>query len=168
MAYETIKYEVADQILTITLNRPDKLNAFNAAMQREMIEAFDAADKDDDIRAIIVTGAGRGFCAGADLSSGADTFDRDARRGPVKRLADGKVDYSDPNVRDGGGQVTLRIFKCLKPVIAAVNGPAVGIGVTMQLAMDIRIASENARFGFVFSQGGIVPEAASRDRKSVV
>ena len=161
MAYETIKYEVAEQILTITLNRPDKLNAFNGAMQKELIEAFDAADKDDDVRAIIVTGAGRGFCAGADLSSGANTFDRDARRGPVKRLADGKVDYSDPNVRDGGGQVTLRIFKCLKPVIAAVNGPAVGIGVTMQLAMDIRIASENARFGFVFSQRGIVPEAAS-------
>src|SRR6202790_4922099 len=161
MAYETIKYEVAEQILTITLNRPDKLNAFNGTMQKEMIDAFDAADKDDNIRAIIVTGAGRGFCAGADLSSGADTFDRDARRGPVKRLANGKVDYSDPNVRDGGGQVTLRIFKCLKPVIAAVNGPAVGIGVTMQLAMDIRIASEAARFGFVFSQRGIVPEAAS-------
>ena len=161
MAYETIKYEVEDQILTLTLNRPDKLNAFTGTMQREMIEAFDAADKDDNIRAIIVTGAGRGFCAGADLSSGADTFDRDARRGPVKRLANGKVDYSDPQVRDGGGQVTLRIFKCLKPVIAAVNGPAVGIGVTMQLAMDIRIASEAARFGFVFSQRGIVPEAAS-------
>ena len=161
MAYETIKYEVEDQILTITLNRPDKLNAFTGQMMQEMIDAFDAADKDDNIRAIIVTGAGRGFCAGADLSSGADTFDRDARRGPVKRLASGKVDYSDPQVRDGGGQVTLRIFKCLKPVIAAVNGPAVGIGVTMQLAMDIRIASEAARFGFVFSQRGIVPEAAS-------
>src|SRR4051812_31547518 len=122
MAYETIKYDVAEQILTITLNRPDKLNAFNAQMQGELIDAFDAADKDDDVRAIIVTGAGRGFCAGADLSSGADTFDRDARRGPVKRFADGKVDYSDSQVRDGGGQVTLRIFKCLKPVIAAVNG----------------------------------------------
>jgi enoyl-CoA hydratase/carnithine racemase len=161
MSYETIKYEVADEILTITLNRPDKLNAFNGVMLQEMIEALDAADADDGIRAIIITGAGRGFCAGADLSSGADTFDRDARRGPVKRLADGKVDYSDAAVRDGGGQLTLRIFKCLKPVIAAVNGPAVGIGVTMQLAMDIRIASENARFGFVFSQRGIVPEAAS-------
>ena len=161
MAYETIKYEVDDQILTITLNRPDKLNAFNGTMQQELIDAFDAADKDDNVRAIIVTGAGRGFCAGADLSSGANTFDRDARRGPVKRLASGAVDYSDPQVRDGGGQVTLRIFKCLKPVIAAVNGPAVGIGVTMQLAMDIRIASEAARFGFVFSQRGIVPEAAS-------
>jgi enoyl-CoA hydratase/carnithine racemase len=161
MAYETIKYEVAEQTLTITLNRPDKLNAFNATMQKELIDAFDQADGDDNIRAIIVTGAGRAFCAGADLSSGADTFDRDARRGPTKRRADGSVDYSDPNVRDGGGQVTLRIFKCLKPVIAAVNGPAVGIGVTMQLAMDIRIASEDARFGFVFSQRGIVPEAAS-------
>jgi enoyl-CoA hydratase/carnithine racemase len=161
MPYETITYDVSEQILTITLNRPDKLNAFNATMLQEMIEAFDAADKDDNIRAIIVTGAGRAFCAGADLSSGADTFDRDARRGPVRRHADGSVDYSDPNARDGGGQVTLRIFKCLKPVIAAVNGPAVGIGVTMQLAMDIRIASENARFGFVFSQRGIVPEAAS-------
>src|SRR3954453_23854126 len=116
MAYETIKYEVEDQILTITLNRPDKLNAFTGTMQREMIEAFDAADKDDNVRAIIVPGPGRGFCAGADLSAGADTFDRDARRGPVKRLASGKVDYSDPQVRDGGGQVTLRIFKCLKPV----------------------------------------------------
>ena len=161
MAYETITYEVDEQILTITLNRPDKLNAFNATMQRELIDAFDAADRDDNVRVIIVTGAGRAFCAGADLSSGADTFDRDARRGPVKRLDDGRVDYSDPNARDGGGQVSLRIFKCLKPVIAAVNGAAVGIGVTMQLAMDIRIASESARFGFVFSQRGIVPEAAS-------
>jgi len=161
MAYETITSELAENILTITLNRPDKLNAFNATMQRELIEAFDAADRDDNVRVIIVTGAGRAFCAGADLSSGADTFDRDARRGPVKRLDDGRVDYSDPNARDGGGQVSLRIFKCLKPVIAAVNGAAVGIGVTMQLAMDIRIASESARFGFVFSQRGIVPEAAS-------
>ncbi|MGC2781727.1 MAG: crotonase/enoyl-CoA hydratase family protein, partial [Bradyrhizobium sp.] len=161
MAYETILYDVADKILTITLNRPEKLNAFTPIMQRELIDAFDRADKDDDVRAIIVTGSGRAFCAGADLSSGADTFDRDARRGPVKRHADGSTDYSDPQVRDGGGQVTLRIFKSLKPVIAAVNGPAVGIGVTMQLAMDIRIASEAARFGFVFSQRGIVPEAAS-------
>jgi enoyl-CoA hydratase/carnithine racemase len=161
MAYETILYDVADQILTITLNRPEKLNAFTATMQRELIDAFDRADKDDGVRAIIVTGAGRAFCAGADLSSGADTFDRDARRGPVRRHPDGRVDYSDPQVRDGGGQVTLRIFKSLKPVIAAVNGPAAGIGVTMQLAMDIRIASDAARFGFVFSQRGIVPEAAS-------
>mgnify|MGYP001146933023 FL=1 len=161
MAYETIKYDIADQILTITLNRPDKLNAFNMTMMNELIDAFDKADADDNVRAIIVTGEGRGFCAGADLSSGGDTFDRDAKRGPAKRLASGNVDYSDPGIRDGGGQVTLRIFKCLKPVIGAINGPAVGIGVTMQLPMDIRIASENARFGFVFSQRGIVPEAAS-------
>src|SRR5437868_7499769 len=161
MAYETIKYEVAEQILTITLNRPEKLNAFTGVMQKELIDAFDAADRNDNIRAIIVTGAGRAFCAGADLSEGAKTFDRDARRGPVKRLASGAVDYGDPTVRDGGGQVTLRIFKSLKPVIGAINGAAVGIGVTMQLAMDIRIASEAARFGFVFSRRGIVPEAAS-------
>ncbi len=161
MDFEQIRYDVADGVLTITLNRPDRLNAFTHTMMEELIAAFDASDADDDVRAVIVTGAGRGFCAGADLSSGADTFDRDARRGPVKRLADGKVDYSDPQVRDGGGQVTLRIFKCLKPVIAAINGPAVGIGATMLLPMDIRIASENARIGFVFSQRGIVPEAAS-------
>ncbi len=161
MAYETILYSVEEQILTITLNRPDKLNAYNATMQAEMIDAFDKADADDNVRAIIITGAGRGFCAGADLSSGGNTFDRDARRGPVRRNADGSVDYSDEMVRDGGGQVTLRMFKCLKPVIGAINGPAVGIGATMQLAMDIRIASEHARFGFVFSQRGIVPEAAS-------
>jgi enoyl-CoA hydratase/carnithine racemase len=161
MAYETILYSVEEQILTITLNRPDKLNAYNATMQAELIDAFDKADADDNVRAIIITGAGRGFCAGADLSSGGNTFDRDARRGPVRRHADGSVDYSDQQARDGGGQVTLRMFKCLKPVIGAINGPAVGIGATMQLAMDIRIASENARFGFVFSQRGIVPEAAS-------
>src|SRR5256886_14254006 len=104
MAYETIKYEVAENILTITLNRPDKLNAFNGTMQQELIGAFDAADKDDDIRAIIVTGAGRGFCAGADLSSGANTFDRDARRGPVKRLAGGAGEYRGPPVAGGGRQ----------------------------------------------------------------
>src|SRR3954471_8314460 len=104
MPYETITYEVAEQILTITLNRPEKLNAFNGAMQKELIDAFDAADKDDEVRAIIVTGAGRALCAGAELSEGAQTFDRDARRGPVKRLADGAVDYSDPSARDGGGQ----------------------------------------------------------------
>lgn len=161
MAYETIKYDAAEQILTITLNRPEKLNACTAAMEREMIDAFDRADKDNDVRAIIVTGEGRAFCAGADLSSGADTFDRDARRGPAKRLPNGTVDYSDPKISDGGGKITLQIFKCLKPVIAAVNGPAVGIGATMLLAMDIRIASEAARFGFVFSRRGIVPECAS-------
>ncbi|MGY4362799.1 enoyl-CoA hydratase/carnithine racemase [Bradyrhizobium sp. i1.7.7] len=126
-----------------------------------MIHAFDRADRDDDVRAIIVTGEGRAFCAGADLWRGADSFDTDVKSRPVKRLADGTVDYSDPSVSESGGHLTLQIFKSLKPVIAAVNGPAVGMGVTMQLAMDIRIASESARFGFVFSQRGIVPEEAS-------
>ncbi|MCC8958713.1 crotonase/enoyl-CoA hydratase family protein [Bradyrhizobium sp. Pear77] len=161
MAYKTIKYEVVEQILTITLNRPEKLNACTVTMEHELIDAFDRADRDDDVRAVIVTGEGRAFCAGADLSRGADTFDTDAKRGPVKRLPDGTIDYSDPKVSDSSGHLTLRIFRCLKPVIAAVNGPAVGMGVTMQLAMDIRIASEAARFGFVFSQRGVVPEEAS-------
>ncbi|MGY4230327.1 enoyl-CoA hydratase/carnithine racemase [Bradyrhizobium sp. USDA 4503] len=161
MDYDTIKYEVAEQILTITLSRPEKLNAFGLSMKRELIDALDRADENDDVRAIIVTGEGRAFCAGADLSHGANSFDTDALFGVVKRMPDGSVDYSDPKVSDIGGQLTLRIFKCLKPVIAAVNGPAVGVGLTMQLAMDIRIASEVARFGFVFSQRGIVPEAAS-------
>ena len=161
MAYEHILYDVQDKILTITLNRPDKLNAFTGTMQSELIDAFDRADRDDNVRAIIVTGAGRGFCAGADLSSGANTFDRAARGRAAPVRADGSVDYSDDAVRDGGGRVTLRIFESLKPVIGAINGPAVGIGVTMQLPMDIRIASTEARFGFVFSRRGIVPEAAS-------
>jgi enoyl-CoA hydratase/carnithine racemase len=164
MVYEQILYEVSDNILTITLNRPERLNAFTGQMMNEMIDAFDKADADDNIRAIIVTGAGRGFCAGADLSAGADTFDATRLDRPERAAAigpDGKVDYSNEAVRDGGGRLTLRIFECLKPVIAAVNGPAVGVGVTMQLAMDIRLASENARFGFVFSRRGIVPEACS-------
>ncbi|HEY4345442.1 MAG TPA: crotonase/enoyl-CoA hydratase family protein [Parvibaculum sp.] len=166
MAYETIKYDVEDQILTITLNRPDKLNAFTGEMMQEMIDAFDKADADDNIRAIIVTGEGRAFCAGADLSAGAKTFDYEKRSdrpdkqgNPVQ--ADGSIDWSHEAVRDGGGRLTLRIYECLKPVIAAVNGPAVGIGVTMQLAMDIRMASDTAKFGFVFARRGIVPEACS-------
>jgi enoyl-CoA hydratase/carnithine racemase len=163
MAYQQITYDVADNILTLTLNRPDKLNAYTGTMQAEMIDAFDRADQDDAIRAIIVTGAGRAFCAGADLSAGGATFDRAAR--PDRKTApigpDGEVDWSDDAVRDGGGRLTLRIFKCLKPVIAAVNGPAVGIGATMQLAMDVRIAADTARFGFVFARRGIVPEACS-------
>lgn len=161
MAYETIKYELIEQILTITLNRPEKLNAYTVTMERELIDAFDRADKDDDVRAIIVTGEGRAFCAGGDLSDGAYSLDMDAQHVPVKRLSDGTVDYSDPNLSNSGGHITLRIFKCLKPVIAAVNGPAVGVGVSMQLGMDIRIASEAARFGFVFSQRGVVPAEAS-------
>ncbi|MEM1162665.1 MAG: crotonase/enoyl-CoA hydratase family protein [Pseudomonadota bacterium] len=146
-----ILYNVSDHILTITLNRPDKLNAFTAEMRDDLIAAFDKSDADDDIRAVIITGAGRGFCAGADLSQGAKTFDYANRE-----------DRPDDDIRrDGGGRVTLRIFESIKPVIAAVNGPAVGIGATMQLPMDIRIASTEARFGFVFSRRGVVPEAAS-------
>jgi enoyl-CoA hydratase/carnithine racemase len=149
MAYETILYDVSDRVLTITMNRPDRLNAFNEQMRVEMTDAFDRADADDDVRAIIITGAGRGFCAGADLGKGKDTFNYDDR--PREQVWN----------RDGGGLLTLRIFEVNKPVIAAVNGPAVGIGATMQLPMDIRIASESARFGFVFSRRGIVPEACS-------
>lgn len=165
MNFTQIRYEVVENIATITLNRPEKLNAFTATMMNELIAAFDAADADDEVRAVVVTGAGRAFCAGADLSQGAATFDYDKRsdnpRGSSPVRDDGSIDYSHDAVRDGGGRVTLRIFQSLKPVIGAINGPAVGIGVTMQLAMDIRIASEEARFGFVFARRGIVPEAAS-------
>jgi len=163
MPYETILTDTSENIFTITINRPDKLNALNTQMIHDLIAAFDAADADDAVRAIIVTGAGRAFCAGADLSTGAKTFDRAARpdRPQVPDGPDGKPDLSHENARDGGGRITLRIFNCRKPVIAAVNSPAVGIGVTMQLPMDVRIASTDARFGFVFSQRGIVPEAAS-------
>jgi enoyl-CoA hydratase/carnithine racemase len=166
MSYETLRYEVADQVLTLTLNRPDKLNAFTGQMMAELIAAFDAADADDEVRAIIVTGAGRAFCAGADLSAGAKTFDYAARTDRPERQgspvgADGRTDWGHESVRDGGGRVTLRIFECLKPVIAAINGPAVGIGATMLLPMDVRLASTDARFGFVFSRRGITPEACS-------
>jgi enoyl-CoA hydratase/carnithine racemase len=163
MAYETILTDVSENIFTLTINRPDKLNALNTLMIREFIDAIDQADADDDVRAIIVTGAGRAFCAGADLSTGGGTFDRAARadRPQVPNGPDGKPDLSHDAARDGGGRMTLRVFNCRKPVIAAVNGPAVGIGATMVLPMDVRIASSEARFGFVFSQRGIVPEAAS-------
>src|SRR4051812_36340756 len=149
--FDEIRYEVADGVLTITLNRPDRLNAFTGVMARELIEAFDRADADDDVRAVIVTGAGRGFCAGADLEAGGDTFNAEARG----REYDGDVP------RDGGGMVTLRIYESLKPVIAAINGPAVGVGITMTLPMDVRIAAQGAKIGFVFARRGIVPEAAS-------
>jgi enoyl-CoA hydratase/carnithine racemase len=166
MTYEQIRLDVADGIATLTLSRPDKMNAFTARMMHEMIDAFDRIDADDAVRAVIVTGDGRAFCAGADLSQGAKTFDYadrpDKPRGDESPIrADGSVDYRHPSVRDGGGLLTLRIFRCLKPVIAAVNGAAVGVGVTMQLPMDIRIASDAAKFGFVFARRGIVPEAAS-------
>lgn len=165
MDYETIRYAVTDGVATLTLDRPERLNAFNAAMMREMIDAFDRIDADDTARAVIVTGEGRAFCAGADLGEGGKTFDYDNRsdrpRGDSPVRADGTTDYAHPAVRDGGGRVSLRIFQCLKPVIAAINGPAVGVGITMALPMDIRIASEDAKFGFVFTRRGIVPEACS-------
>jgi enoyl-CoA hydratase/carnithine racemase len=166
MSYETLLYEVSDHVLTITLNRPDRLNAFTGTMMNELIAAFDAADADDDVRAIIVTGAGRAFCAGADLSEGTKTFDFAARADrPDKQgtplRPDGGIDYSHESVRDGGGRVSLRIYECMKPVIAAINGAAVGVGATMLLPMDIRIASSDARFGFVFARRGITPEACS-------
>jgi enoyl-CoA hydratase/carnithine racemase len=151
MEYQDIRYEVDEGVLTLTLHRPDKLNAFTVRMMRELIEAFERADADDGVRAIIVTGAGRAFCAGADLSAGSGTFD--AGQAAQSRAIDEQ--------RDGGGQVALRIFESKKPVIAAINGPAVGVGITMTLPMDIRIASSAARIGFVFAKRGIVPEACS-------
>ena len=149
MSFEEIRYEVADHVLTITLDRPDRLNAFTPTMGRELMEAFDDADADDDVRAIVVTGEGRGFCAGADLIGGGDTFDwRDRQE-------------ADEVPRDLGGRVALRIFDLTKPIIAAINGPAVGVGITMTLPMDVRLAAESAKMGFVFARRGIVPEAAS-------
>ena len=156
--FETIILDIEDGIATLTLNRPDKMNSFTGKMMYEMIEAFDMTDADDSVRAVIVTGAGeRAFCAGADLSAGAQTFDYDKRAesGEVGRAE--KIDIQ----RDGGGRLTLRIFNSLKPVIGAINGVAVGVGATMQLPMDIRIAADTARYGFVFSRRGITPEAAS-------
>jgi len=149
----TITTGVSDHIMTITLDRPESLNSFNIAMLRELHDAFDRADSDDDVRVVIVTGAGRAFCAGADLSGGAESFDHES--------VTGSVGSPSGEVRDGGGILTLRIFRCLKPVIAAINGPAVGVGATMTLPMDIRMASTDAKFGFVFAARGIVPEAAS-------
>jgi len=148
----TVATEVSEGILTITLDRPDRLNAFTTEMQGDLIAAFDQADEDRSVRCVVVTGRGRAFCAGADLSAGGGSFDDAAAGGSeLERRAR----------RDGGGMVTLRIFGCTKPVIAAINGPAVGVGVTMTLPMDIRLASESARFGFVFARRGLVPEAAS-------
>ncbi|MFN3254937.1 MAG: crotonase/enoyl-CoA hydratase family protein [Ilumatobacter sp.] len=151
MEYSEIIYDVSDHVATITLNRPERLNAFTGTMMNEMIDAFDRLDADDDVRAVIVTGAGRGFCAGADLGAGGATF--------AKGGSDVQTKVGVP--RDGGGMLTLRIFDSKKPVIGAINGAAVGVGVTMTLPMDIRIASEEAKFGFVFGRRGIVPEACS-------
>jgi enoyl-CoA hydratase/carnithine racemase len=153
--YTEIDYRADDRVATITLSRPDQLNAFTQVMRDELIDAFDRADADDDVRAVVVTGRGRAFCAGADLSRGGDTFNADRRRPP------GAAETIDGVPRDGGGQVSLRVAASLKPVIAAINGPAVGVGVTMTLPMDIRLAAETAKFGFVFARRGLVMEAAS-------
>ncbi|MGZ4521239.1 MAG: crotonase/enoyl-CoA hydratase family protein [Mycobacteriaceae bacterium] len=155
--FSTISLEVEDDgIAVVTLDRPDSLNAFNSTMQDELIEAFDVTDADDSVRAVIVTGRGRAFCAGADLSSGGNTFDYQSRGG---RPATGA--YENGVHRDGGGLLTLRIFDSVKPVIAAVNGPAVGVGASMTLAMDARLAVTGANFGFVFTRRGLVPDAAA-------
>ncbi len=151
LEFEQIKLDVDDHIATLTLNRPERLNAFTREMMAEIIAAFDHIDSNDDIRVVVVTGAGRGFCAGAELGdAGGDTFDAGARGRDTSRVD-----------RDGGGRTTLRIFESTKPVIAAINGPAVGVGITMTLPMDIRLAAESAKIGFVFARRGIVPEACS-------
>ncbi len=159
MTYSTIDYAIDDRVLTITLNRPDELNAFTVEMAQELEDAFRRASNDDAVRAIVVTGAGRGFCAGMKLDSEGNVFGLDENREPT--LADMDKLAEMDGVRDTGGKVTLAIYDCKKPVIAAINGPAVGIGVTMTLAMDIRLCSDKARFGFVFNKLGIVPEACS-------
>jgi enoyl-CoA hydratase/carnithine racemase len=151
MDYEQITTQLDDAVLTVTLNRPDRLNAWTQTMGRELIHAFDRADADDEVRVVIVTGAGRAFCAGADLQAGADTFDWRHRHG----------EGAGAVPRDDGGRFTLRVFESTKPVIAAINGPAVGVGATMTLPMDIRLAADHARVGFVFARRGIVPEACS-------
>jgi enoyl-CoA hydratase/carnithine racemase len=148
MAYQTLLTELDDGVLTCTLNRPDRLNAFDTVMFKELQELYEEIDADDAVRVVIFTGAGRGFCAGADLGGGGGTFDHSE--------SDAAREH-----RDGGGVVTLRMYECKKPIIAAINGPAVGVGITMMLPADVRIASERAKFGFVFARRGIVPEAAS-------
>jgi enoyl-CoA hydratase/carnithine racemase len=152
MAYSTISYEVTDRIATITLDRPDRMNAYTDTMRKEICAAFDEVDADDGVQAVVVTGRGRAFCAGMDLEGGGSTFD-------VEAVGDDRV--VNGVRRDGGGMISLRIFRCRKPVIGAVNGAAVGVGSTMTLPMDIRLASDTARFGFVFNRRGITPEACS-------
>ena len=163
MTYNTLRYEVADHILTLTLNRPDHLNSFTVEMANELIDAFNRASDDDEVRAIVVTGEGRAFCAGMDLTAAGNVFGLDEGLTPTMQDMENKLD--DPqmiaSVRDTGGRVTLAIYDCKKPVIAAINGAAVGIGATMTCAMDIRLASEHARIGFVFNKIGITPEACS-------
>ena len=163
MTYNTLDYAVQDGILTLTLNRPEQMNAFTVEMANELVAAFTRASDDDAVRAIIVTGSGKAFCAGMDLSVPGNVFGLDESQQPT--LDDMRARLDDPaihaGVRDTGGRVTLAIYNCKKPVIAAINGAAVGIGATMTLAMDVRLASEKARIGFVFGKIGIVPEACS-------
>lgn len=164
MTYQTLRYDVADDgILTLTLNRPDQMNSFTVEMAHELVDAFDTASADDAVRAIVVTGAGRAFCAGMDLTADGNVFGLDESQAPT--MQDMRERLDDPavydGVRDTGGLVALSIFNCTKPVIAAINGPAVGIGATMTCAMDVRLASERARIGFVFGRIGITPEACS-------
>lgn len=163
MTYRTLDYTVADGILTLTLNRPEQLNAFTVDMANELVQAFNRASDDDDVKAIVVTGAGRAFCAGMDLSVPGNVFGLDESQRPT--LTDMEERLDDPaivnGVRDTGGRVTLAIYDCKKPVIGAINGAAVGIGATMTLAMDIRLASEKARIGFVFGKIGVTAEACS-------
>lgn len=161
--YQTLRYEVEDRVLTLWLHRPDSLNAFTVTMADELVDAFDRASADDQVGAIVVTGSGKAFCAGMDLSSDGNVFGLDESQRPTMRdLVDR---FDDPaivdGVRDTGGRVSLAIYRCLKPVIAAINGAAVGIGATMTLPMDVRLASDRARIGFVFGRLGIVPEACS-------
>jgi enoyl-CoA hydratase/carnithine racemase len=158
VAYTEIEYSVEDGVATITLNRPDRMNAFTFVMRAELIAAFDEVDADDSVRAVIVTGAGRAFCAGADLGGGGDTFNKAKQS---DRYAGDDDVLPDGTPRDGGGTVALRIARCLKPVIGAINGAAVGVGATMTLPMDVRLAAVTSRFGFVFTRRGIVTEAAS-------
>jgi enoyl-CoA hydratase/carnithine racemase len=168
--YETILYQVEDRVATITLNRPDRLNAFTTQMARDLVAVFSETDADDEVRAVIVTGAGRGFCAGADLESGGATFDhaREADNGAAAAGDTGARDTAardtaarDTAARDTGGLVSLRIFRSLKPVIGAINGPAVGVGASMTLPMDVRLMADHTKMGFVFSARGIVPDAAA-------
>lgn len=165
MSYQTIRYEVAEGIATVTLNRPEIFNAMGPAMMKELIAVFDETDRDDAVRVVIVTGEGKGFCGGADLSKGADIFDKDKNGSRTEVESpfrpDGTFDYSRESARDGGGRLALRIFASLKPVIGAINGAGVGIGASMLLPMDIRIASEKARLGFVYARRGIVFECCS-------
>ncbi len=156
-SYTQIAYEVADHIATITLDRPDRLNAFTVTMQRELCAALDEIDADPEVRALVVTGRGRGFCAGADLGGGDASFDHQSDLA----AASGVVREADGRHRDEGGLVALRFFECTKPVIGAINGPAVGVGVTMTLPFDVRLASTTAKIGFVFARRGLVPEACS-------